>query len=57
MYTYLKDRKHYEDRYDENTVEQCRSGESIVNGAFREMEKKLPKKELIEKLSGWSRCA
>jgi hypothetical protein len=53
VYIYLKDKKHYEDRYDENTVEQCRSGESIVNGAFREMEKKLPKKELIEKLPGW----
>lgn len=53
MYTYLKDRKHYEDRYDENTVEQCRSGEAVVNGAFKEMEKKFPRNELIEKLPGW----
>lgn len=53
MYTYLKDRIHYEDRYDDGTIAKCRSGESIVNGTFTEMEKKLPKKELTEKLPGW----
>lgn len=53
MYIYLQESKHYEDRYDEGTIAKCRSGESIVNGTFTEMEKKLPKKELTEKLPGW----
>lgn len=53
MYTYLQDQKHYEDRYDDGTVETCRSGERIVNDTFKIMEKKVPKKELIEKLPGW----
>jgi hypothetical protein len=53
MYTNLKDKKHYEDRYDDGTVDKCRSGERIVNDTFKIMEKKLPKKELTEKLPGW----
>lgn len=53
MYTNLKDKKYYEDRYDDGTVVKCRSGERIVNDTFKIMEKKLPKKELTEKLPGW----
>ena len=53
MYTYLQDRKHYEDRYDDGTVAKCRSGERIVNDTFKTMEKKLTKKELTQSLSGW----
>ena len=53
MYTYLKDRQYYEDRYDDGTVEICRSGERIVNDTFKIMEKKVSKKELTEKLPGW----
>lgn len=53
MYTYLKDRKHYEERYDLATIEKCRTGERIVNLSFIEIEKKLPKKELQEKTPGW----
>ncbi len=53
MYTYLQDRKHYEDRYDDGTIAKCRSGERIVNDTFKEMEKKLPKKDLTERLPGW----
>jgi hypothetical protein len=53
LITYLKDRKNYEDRYDKSTVEKCRSGERIVNSTFRELEKKLPRKELLNKLPGW----
>lgn len=52
-YTYFKDRQYYEERYDDATVEKCRFGERIVNKTFIEMEKKLPKKELTEKLPGW----
>jgi hypothetical protein len=51
-YDNLQERKHYEDRYDNGTIAKCRSGESIVNGTFTEMEKRLPKKELTEKLTG-----
>jgi len=53
MYTYLQDRQHYEDRYDDGTVAKCRSGERIVNDTFKIMEKKLTKKELTERLPGW----
>jgi len=53
VYTYLQDRKHYEDRYDDGTVAKCRSGERIVNDTFKTMEKKLTKKELTQSLSGW----
>lgn len=53
MYTYLKDRQHYEERYDDITVTKCRSGERIVNDTFTMMEKKLSKKELTDKLPGW----
>jgi hypothetical protein len=53
MYTYIKERKHYEDRYDEGTVAKCRSGERIVNDTFKIMEKKLTKNELYDKLPGW----
>jgi len=53
VYTYLKERQHYEDRYDDGTVTKCRSGERIVNDTFTIMEKKLPKKELTDKLPGW----
>ena len=52
-YKYFKDRQYYEVRYDDTTVEKCRSGERIVNKAFIEMEKKLPKKELTDRLPGW----
>lgn len=53
MYTYLKNRDYYEDRYDDATVSKCRSGEHIVNDTFTTMEKKLGKKELADKLPGW----
>jgi len=53
MYTNLKDRQYYEDRYDDGTVAKCRSGERIVNDTFKIMEKKLTKKELTERLPGW----
>lgn len=52
-YVYLKERDHYESLYDEITVEQCRSGERVVNKAFHETEKKLSKSELKEKRAGW----
>lgn len=53
MHTHFKDHKFYEDRYDNITLAQCRSGERLVNGTFKELEKKLPEKELKEKLPGW----
>jgi hypothetical protein len=53
MYTYLKNREYYEDRYDDATVVKCRSGERIVNETFTTMEKKLGRKELTDKLPGW----
>lgn len=53
MYTYLQDRQHYEDRYDDGTVAKCRSGERIVNDTFKIMEKNLTIKELTERLPGW----
>src|SRR6266702_8439157 len=53
MYEYLKSRQHYEDRYDDGTVDMCQSGERTVNGTFKIMEKKLPKQELIERQAGW----
>lgn len=53
MYTYLQDCQHYEDRYDDGTVDKCRSGERIVNDTFKIMEKKLTKKELTSSLPGW----
>jgi uncharacterized Zn finger protein len=51
--TYLKDRQHYEDRYDRTTVESCRRGERIVNQTFKETEKRLPANELKQRHSGW----
>lgn len=53
MRIHLKEHQYYVERYDDGTIAKCRSGESIVNGTFNEMEKKLPKKELTEKLPGW----
>lgn len=53
MFTHLKDRQHYEDRYDSGTVEQCRSGERIVNQTFAEMDKKLPNSEKKGRQAGW----
>lgn len=53
MYTYLKNREYYEERYDDATVAKCRSGERIVNETFTTMQKKLGKKELTDKLPGW----
>ncbi len=53
MYEYLKSRQHYEDRYDDGTVATCRSGERIVNDTFKVVEKKLHKKELVERQAGW----
>jgi len=50
---YLRPRQHYEDRYDDGTVEVCRSGERIVNDTFKIMEEKLPKSELVERQAGW----
>lgn len=52
-YVHLKDRQHYEDRYDEGTIEQCRSGERIVNKTFVEMDKKLPASEKKNRQPGW----
>lgn len=53
MYTYLRDQKHYEDRYDDSTISICRSGEEIVNKSFAELERKLPKSELEDRKPGW----
>lgn len=53
MYIHLKKREHYEDRYDESTVEICRRGERVVNQTFAEMQKKLPEKELKQHMPGW----
>ncbi len=52
-FTHLQGRSYYEDRYDDGTVAKCRSGERFVNDTFKIMEKKLPKKELTERLPGW----
>lgn len=41
MRTYLKDRKYYEDRYDDITVSVCRSQERICVDAFHEAKKNL----------------
>jgi hypothetical protein len=53
MYNYLKDRQHYENRYDDTTIGSCRSGERTVNDTFKILEKKLPKNELIERQAAW----
>lgn len=53
MFKHLRERKYYEDRYDDGTVAKCRSGERIVDDTFKVMEKKLTKKELTERLPGW----
>lgn len=53
MYTYLKDRQHYEDLYDKGTVEHCQSGERVVNQTFAEMDKKLPAAEKKKRQAGW----
>lgn len=45
MITYLKDRSYYADNYDRLTIEQCRSGEELVNNAFRELEEKISASE------------
>lgn len=39
--------------YDEITVEGCRSGERIVNGTFREMERKVPPSEIEQRRPAW----
>lgn len=52
-YTYLENQQHYEDRYDDSTVEICRRGESVVNQTFWKMQKKLPANELKQHRSGW----
>lgn len=52
-YIYLQPRKHYEDRYDEATIEHCRMGERVVNKTFMEMDKRLPKSEKKEHQAGW----
>lgn len=43
----------YEDRYDHATVEQCLSGENIVNATFRKMEETVPASELKERQAAW----
>jgi hypothetical protein len=44
MYTYLKERTHYEDRYDDVTVSICRMKEKIVEDAYQSLKAKgLPK--------------
>ena len=53
MITYLKEQKVYENRYDHATVEQCLSGESLVNAAFRQMEEIVPASELEEYRAAW----
>lgn len=53
MITHLKDRSYYEDFYDHSTVEQCRSGESMVNGAFRKMEETVSASEFKERPVAW----
>lgn len=41
MRTYLQDRKHYEDRYDDITIAVCRQKEQICIDAFHAAKKKL----------------
>lgn len=41
MITYIEDRKHYEDRYDDVTIAICRHREEICIDAFNEAKKKL----------------
>lgn len=53
MFTYLKDREDYEQRFDEATVELCRSGEKLVNETFNKAIEKIPKKEFEDKVPGW----
>jgi hypothetical protein len=53
MYTYAKERKHYEEIYDDSTVEHCRTGERIVNNTFKELETKVSAKEIAERKPGW----
>jgi len=53
VYTYLRERQYYEDRYDDSTVVQCCSSERLVNKTFKIMEEKLTKKELSDKSPGW----
>lgn len=53
MFTYLKEPKYYEDRYDNSTIEICRRGERMVNQTFVEMHKKLPASELKQRKPGW----
>jgi len=52
-YQYLKSREHYEELYDQGTVERCRSGERVVNDSFREVAKKAGPKALEERKPGW----
>jgi uncharacterized Zn finger protein len=51
--TYLRELSHYENRYDDSTVDICRRGERVVNQTFVQMQKKLPASELKQRKSGW----
>ena len=53
MLTYLKDHAYYEDLYDHGTVEQCRSAENIVNGAFHKLEETTPAREFKDRAVAW----
>ena len=52
-YTYHQPREYYEERYDKGTIEQCRSGERVVNGSFTKLDKKLPASEKKKRQAGW----
>ena len=49
MHTYLKDRQHYEDRYDRSTVEMGRRHIVYYDDFYTEFEKKLPADDKIDR--------
>lgn len=51
--TYLEDRQHYEDRFDDTTIAICRDGERMVNNVFKELQTKLPASEIKQHKQGW----
>lgn len=49
MYTHLKERKFYEDIYDQHTIEDARRGMESYEDFYAEFEKKLPKDDKIDR--------
>jgi len=52
-FKFLHDKSFYEDIYDKTTIEHCRSGETMVNKVFSEMEKKVSCSEIKKHHAGW----